>query len=86
LHGKAKEISLSIFEEKTNYVFSVQDNGEFQMKAISKKQDNHFGLDLIKEKLKLLSGEMRIEVDEGTKMTLTIPRKEERHDYKFSAD
>lgn len=71
LHGHATEILLTVRKVEDMGYFSVEDNGKF---SISTKQDKlHFGLEVIKEKVMLLNGELHINTDEGTKIEITIP-------------
>ncbi len=71
LHGKADEIELIITCKDELCEFKVLDNGKY----IQKKDDTHahFGLEVIKEKLILLGGELLIETNDQTIITMTLP-------------
>lgn len=70
LHGKATDITFTVDKNQNFYVFIVEDNGEF----LERTNDNgkHFGIDIIKEKLKLLGGSLVIEKENGTKVICYI--------------
>jgi len=71
LHGKADEIELIITCKDEFCEFKVLDNGKY----VQKKADTHahFGLEVIKEKLILLGGELLIETNDQTIITMTLP-------------
>ncbi|MDN6621577.1 MAG: histidine kinase, partial [Lactococcus sp.] len=73
LHGQAKQITLSITEDNHTYRFSIADDGCFIVKEQALRTDNHFGLDKIREKLKLLNGALDIETTNRTCIRFTIP-------------
>ena len=77
LHGQAREITLSISEANHAYCFSIADDGCFIVKEKTIRTDNHFGLDKIKEKLKLLNGTLAIETANETCIRFTIPEMKE---------
>lgn len=70
LHGKATDITFTVDKHQNFYVFIVEDNGEF----LERTKDNgkHFGIDIVKEKLKLLGGSLVIEKENGTKVICYI--------------
>lgn len=70
LHGKATDITFTVDKNQNFYVFIVEDNGKF----LERTNDNgkHFGIDIIKEKLKLLGGSLVIEKGNGTKVICYI--------------
>lgn len=71
LHGNATKILLSITKDADYCYFSVSDNGKF-VKQNSRKI-SHFGLDVIKEKLVLLNGELFVNVNQETIITIKVP-------------
>lgn len=71
LHGNATKITLEIAENNEKCHISVEDNGTFETKT--EKYGSHFGLDIIKEKLLLLNGELEISLENGTFITIEIP-------------
>ncbi|MCJ1988941.1 sensor histidine kinase [Lactococcus carnosus] len=77
LHGQAKGITLSVTEDDHAYRFSIVDDGCFIVKEKMVRTDNHFGIDKIKEKLKLLNGTIAIETANGTCIWFTIPEMKE---------
>lgn len=71
LHGKATVVELLVSDEGDYCCFIVKDNGKF---AYQKgKRESHFGLELIKEKIILLNGEIVINVEEETMVSMKIP-------------
>ncbi|HCN75051.1 MAG TPA: hypothetical protein DIS86_06150, partial [Lactococcus sp.] len=72
-HGEAKTIIVSITENDGYYLFEIKDDGKFVTKENSATDANHFGLDIIKEKLKLLNGELHIHTEKGTCIKFKIP-------------
>lgn len=76
-HGKAKQIILSIKEDGSDYHISIEDDGDFVIKENVSTSDNHFGLDIIKEKLRLLNGDLQIDTDKGTCISFTVPKMKE---------
>lgn len=71
LHGNATYILLTITNDDKYCFFSVSDNGKFVNDNILRA--SHFGLNVIKEKLSLLNGELIIDVAQGTIITIKIP-------------
>lgn len=71
LHGKATEIELQVTEEGGYCFFRVRDNGKFENQK--GKKEPHFGLELIKEKVMLLNGEIVMEVEAETVISMKIP-------------
>ncbi|GAB2023338.1 hypothetical protein RyT2_24140 [Pseudolactococcus yaeyamensis] len=76
-HGKAEKIYLSISEDDIFYYFIVRDDGIFPLNVKQKKTESHFGLDVIKEKLKLLNGRISMDINDETIVTLVIPKEKE---------
>lgn len=70
LHGKATELILTNYIHEKMIVFEIIDNGIFDNTPVSKGQ--HFGLNVIREKLLLLSGELIVE-QSPTTIKLKIP-------------
>lgn len=71
LHGRAKEIEVAVLERDNYCVIIVKDNGKFEKKKEVK--ESHFGLELIKEKVTLLNGEITIDIENGTAIAMKIP-------------
>ncbi|WP_040952389.1 sensor histidine kinase [Gorillibacterium massiliense] len=77
-HAEASFIELDISFKEQDVIIVVRDNGKGfdveQMETISAK-GTHFGIMGMKERLKLLEGELYIESakDAGTKLTINIP-------------
>lgn len=72
LHGKAKCINLSIYEQDQYVVIEVTDDGSFETK--NETEEFHFGLNVISEKLVLLGGELKIR-KKPTRVSMFIPRR-----------
>lgn len=72
-HAKASELSVMLHSDTSQIHLSVCDNG-IGIQDASKK--NHFGLQFMQEKAKLLNGNMTIESGkEGTSIQIVIPFK-----------
>ncbi|MGL4663108.1 MAG: hypothetical protein ACRCV7_05455 [Culicoidibacterales bacterium] len=71
LHGNATEIEIFITEKEKFCLFEIVDNGIFL--EANKSGKKHFGLDVIKEKLIALSGELHINFNEKTTVEMKIP-------------
>ena len=55
-----------------NITFSVKDNGKYVIPSEDGKK--HFGLELIKEKLLLIGGDLIIDLSDGTTINFVIPK------------
>lgn len=71
LHGNAKQIKLAMVESENQLIVEVSDDGKFIERPDDHK--NHFGLDVIAEKLALLGGELQIEKS-PTKVRMLLPK------------
>ena len=73
-HSKGNRLSISLKYKDDTYYLNVTDNGiGFDEKNI-KKNDSHFGLDIMKERVQLLSGKININSsDNGTSVIIEIP-------------
>ncbi|WP_429967164.1 sensor histidine kinase [Enterococcus sp. AZ173] len=71
LHGHATELIITNAVEDDTVVFEISDNGTFGQDSLSKGP--HFGLNVIKEKLSLLSGRFVIHYSPTT-IQLRIPK------------
>lgn len=77
LHGRAKEIMIKIQEKGNEFVIiEIEDDGSFT--SPKDKKENHFGLDVISEKLVLLNGRLEIQTH-PTRISMYVPR--EKIDY-----
>ncbi|MGT2750536.1 sensor histidine kinase [Streptococcus orisasini] len=77
LHGRAKEIMIKIQEKGNEFVIiEIEDDGSFT--SPKDKKENHFGLDVISEKLVLLNGRLEIQTN-PTRISMYVPR--EKIDY-----
>lgn len=74
-HSKGNRIEVSL-KKKCNVIFiMIQDNGiGFNLEEAEKK-DRHFGLSVVKERVFLLGGQMKIDADMGTRISIEIPLK-----------
>lgn len=74
-HSKGDRIEISL-KKSTNVIFIIiLDNGTgFNLKEAEKK-DRHFGLSVVKERVFLLGGQMKIDADMGTRISIEIPLK-----------
>lgn len=81
-HSAAAKASLSIiYREDGHYVFTVEDKG-IGFKWEDLETIDHYGLITMKERAKLINGEITIQTkpNEGTRVVLTIPSGGEGHD------
>lgn len=82
LHGFATTIELTLYNEKDYYIIILKDNGTYKTSFPKERKVNHFGLDLIKNKLQMLNSELKIDLENGTKIILSIPiSMEKKNDY-----
>ena len=73
-HSKGNKLSISLKYEDNTYILNVSDNGIGLDETKLKKNDSHFGLDIMKERVQLLSGKMNINSSgNGTFITIEIP-------------
>lgn len=74
-HSKASHIQLSVKEIGNQINIIIYDNG-IGMQEYDDSPSNHFGLQFIVERVKALSGKMKILSDRtGTKISIKIPKK-----------
>lgn len=71
-HGKATKIIIKIKNSVNNITFSVKDNGKYIIP--SEDGNKHFGLELIKEKLLLIGGNLIIDLSDGTTIMFVVPK------------
>lgn len=70
-HAKANTMSVTMRENNKQIILSIKDDG---IGIGDYDKNNHFGLSMIKEKVKLLSGNLSIQTNEkGTMIEITIP-------------
>ncbi|MDK2807641.1 MAG: two-component system, NarL family, sensor histidine kinase DegS [Clostridiales bacterium] len=84
-HAKAKNAEINIVNEKCFIMIEVKDNGVgFTISQIDDKRKN-FGISIMKERIKLLSGEIDINsiIGKGTVIKIKVPVVEEE---KYDAD
>ncbi len=73
-HSDGTEIFVSLKEENDKYRIVIQDNGKgFDLQEVSMKE-KHFGISVIKERVFLLNGTIRIESENGTSIKIEIPK------------
>jgi len=74
-HSRGNQIKISLRQDDTNYLIKIEDNGiGFDPGEICKK-DKHFGLCVVKERVFLLNGKMKIDTKNGTSIFIEIPKK-----------
>lgn len=77
-HSEGNKIEVSLKKDEDRIYIKIQDNGTgFNLKEAEKK-DRHFGLSVVKERVFLLGGKMKIETDNGTIVFIEIPQKEKQ--------
>lgn len=71
-HSGGNQIIFSCKENKDSLNIIVEDNGKgFSQKDMEKS--NHYGLDVMKERVEILKGTMNISFEKGTKVVVNIP-------------
>ncbi|MFN8458748.1 MAG: sensor histidine kinase [Anaerolineae bacterium] len=77
-HAQASQVTMRIKLEDQEARLSITDNGQgFDPTALSDdKQDNHYGLQGIQERLELVRGSFKVESapDHGTSLLVTVPK------------
>lgn len=74
-HSRGNQIKVVLKKKKNFILIQIADNGiGFDLEEAEKK-DRHFGLSVVKERAFLLGGEMKIDTDHGTTVSIEIPRK-----------
>lgn len=78
-HSEGNQIEVSL-KKKNDFIFiQIADNGiGFDLEEAGKK-DRHFGLSVVKERVFLLGGEMKIDTGHGTTVSIEIPRKKNKN-------
>ena len=75
-HGQANKINIHIMNSKRQMILIVEDNGVgFDPRIIDEKGTEHFGLQNLRERVRILRGKFKIESkpDSGTKIMVKIP-------------
>lgn len=75
-HSGGDEIYLKCFSKDDTCYIEVEDNGKGFVDGECEKDDlKHFGLSMVKERVKIIGGEIQIfsELNKGTKITVEIP-------------
>lgn len=74
-HSEGKTVNISVQEKNNDILITVADDGKgFNYKNALENLDNHYGLKIIEERVKLLNGNFSINSDEsGTKTFIEIP-------------
>ncbi len=74
-HSKGNKIEVLLRDSDLCVFIKVQDNGiGFNLEEAEKKE-RHFGLSVMKERVFLLGGEMKIDTEKGTTVSIEIPKK-----------
>jgi len=74
-HSKGNRIEVSLKKKDTVIFIKIQDNGTGFNLEEAEKKDRHFGLSVVKERVFLLGGKMKIDTEEGTTVSIEIPQK-----------
>lgn len=70
-HAKASCLRVDLHKKHNEIILKICDNG---VGIGDKIKENHFGMQLMQEKVRLLAGKMKIETgDTGTSITIIIP-------------
>lgn len=73
-HSNGNKLYVSVKLENDKYILRISDNGKgFNEEEVDKKE-SHFGLCIMKERIDLLNGKMKIDSsDNGTSIVIEIP-------------
>lgn len=78
-HSKGSQIKVALKKKSESILIEITDNGiGFDLEEAGKK-DRHFGLSVVKERVFLLGGEMEIDTEHGTIVSIKIPRKKNKN-------
>ena len=73
-HSGGTEINIQVKDDDAFYHISVRDNGNGFDISEALKKDKHFGLSVIKERVVFLDGTIDIDGQNGTSITIAIPK------------
>lgn len=82
-HANAKKINIQIYYKDDEIQMKIEDDGcgfdITKVRSMSNQSDSGFGISIMYERVYLLSGTIKIESEKnkGTKINITIPKKEE---------
>lgn len=75
-HSKGNKIKIVIEQRDNNCNIMIKDNGiGYSIDEVMKKKDKHFGIAVMKERVKLLAGNISFQsvINEGTEIKMCIP-------------
>lgn len=75
-YSNGNKIFVSVKNEDDECIIEIRDNGHgFDVQEVLNKKDNHFGLMIIKERIDILGGNIKIQssIEEGTLVRAVIP-------------
>lgn len=74
-HSKGNKIEIALKQSDNSYLIKIEDNGVgFDQEEVAKKE-KHFGLSVVKERVFLLNGQIKINTNCGTSIVIEIPKK-----------
>jgi len=73
-HSSARELNIKLYEEGNLFHVEIEDDG-IGFESVKNGNENHFGLQILKERVQLLKGELKINSsnDKGTDIKICIP-------------
>lgn len=74
-HSGGNRIEVVLKKKKEAVFLKIQDNGKGFNLEEAERKDRHFGLSVVKERVFLLGGKMKIETENGTTISISIPLK-----------
>lgn len=74
-HSKGNKIEVLLRDSDLSVFIKIQDNGIGFNLDEAEKKDRHFGLSVMKERVFLLGGEMKVDTEKGTIVSIEIPKK-----------
>lgn len=85
-HSKGNQIEVVLKKKSESIFIKIKDNGiGFDLEEAEKK-DRHFGLSVVKERVFLLGGKMEIDTENGTTISIEIPRKKNENGIEWGQD
>lgn len=79
-HSKGNVIHVSLKRNNENFLIEIKDNGIGFSLEEAERKDKHFGLIIVKERVFLLNGKMKINTDNGASIFIEIPKKKKGMD------
>lgn len=76
-HSEGNRIMISLKEEEDIFQIKVKDNGIGYDQAEAERKERHFGLAVVRERVFLLNGTIEVATENGTSISIEIPKKKD---------